>query len=324
MVATQIALQQNTLGNAARPPPISGITLQWETSSGACHDVDLHHIVEQGHLPSFCVQGVAPIDLRARSYWPGAEICLAPAFPASTLASAWTSAGVIFSIAAMLLGNDDSEAISGTTGELVWLCSQKQTVPPASWVCPVLLGDVRGEFPQRERISIIPSLQVGDPLQYHIALVLQTAAAAKGRAERLYAETLADALMAHFLRRYRASHPVCQPQTSGLIPCKLRRTLAYIQAHLTQTLSLGTLAEVAHMSPTHFAHLFKQATGLAPHRYVVLCRIERAKQLLSETTMPLIDIGPEVGFSDQSHFTALFRKYVSLTPKTYRDATAWG
>jgi AraC family transcriptional regulator len=179
-------------------------------------------------------------------------------------------------------------------------------------------------LPQLERITIIPSLQASDPLQHHIAMVLQTAVAAKGRAEQLYAETLADALMAHFLRRYSASQPVRQPRQGGLISYKLRRTLAYIQTHLAQTLPLGTLAEVAHMSPTHFAHLFKQATGLAPHRYIILCRIEHAKWLLRKTDMPLIDIGPEVGFSDQSHFTALFRKHVSMTPKTYRDATAQG
>ena len=109
--------------------------------------------------------------------------------------------------------------------------------------------------------------------------------------------------------------------SGGLVPYKLQRTLAYIHAHLEQALSLPTLAVVAQMSPTHFAHLFKHATGLAPHQYVSRCRIERAKRLLADTDLPLIEIGPQVGCADQSHFTALFRKHVSMTPKAYRNTT---
>ena len=81
------------------------------------------------------------------------------------------------------------------------------------------------------------------------------------------------------------------------------------------------LAAVAQMSPTHFAHLFKHATGLAPYQYVNLCRIKHAKRLLAETDMPLIDISAQVGCADQSHFTALFRRHVAMTPNAYRSTT---
>ena len=86
-------------------------------------------------------------------------------------------------------------------------------------------------------------------------------------------------------------------------------------------LSLAELAAVAQTSPTHFARLFKHATGLAPHRYVTTCRMEQAKQLLAETDVSLSEIGLQVGCADQSHFTALFRKYVSTTPLAYRNTT---
>ena len=127
--------------------------------------------------------------------------------------------------------------------------------------------------------------------------------------------------MVHFLRRYAASWPSLHAAAGGLTPYKLQRTIAYIKAHLEQELSLATLAAVAQMSPTHFAHLFKDATGLTPHQYVILCRMEHAKRLLAETDMPLIEIGPQVGCMDQSHFTALFRTHVSMTPKAYRNTT---
>ena len=108
---------------------------------------------------------------------------------------------------------------------------------------------------------------------------------------------------------------------SGLLPAKLRRVTAYIEAHLEDTLPLATLAAVVQLSPNYFASLFKRATGRTPQHYMLECRIARAKQLLAETEVPLSAIGPQVGWTDQSYFTALFRKHVAMTPKAYRDAT---
>ena len=114
--------------------------------------------------------------------------------------------------------------------------------------------------------------------------------------------------------------PQC-PGTGGLAPSKLRRTLAYIQEHLAQALSLATLAAVAQTSPAHFARQFKRATGRTPHQYVITCRMAYAQRLLTETDVPLSEIGPQVGCADQSHFTALFRQHVSMTPQAYRNTT---
>jgi AraC family transcriptional regulator len=151
--------------------------------------------------------------------------------------------------------------------------------------------------------------------------VLQVALEGEGVAGQLYAKALADALVAHFLRRCAAARPALDKVAGGLSLYKLRRTTAYIREHLEQDLSVVTLAAVGQMSPAHFARLFKHATGLAPHKYVVMCRMEQAKRLLAETDMPLIEIGAQVGCADQSHFTALFRKHVTLTPKAYREST---
>jgi AraC family transcriptional regulator len=155
-----------------------------------------------------------------------------------------------------------------------------------------------------------------------MALVLQTAFAATDEAGRLYAAAVADALAVHFLRRFVASRPPAPAATGGLSPATLQRTTAYIQAHLEQALSLTTLATLVQLSPDHFACLFKRVTGQTPHQYIVRCRIARAKQLLAETDLPLSTISLQVGCTDQSYFTALFRKQVAMTPKAYRAAFA--
>jgi AraC family transcriptional regulator len=154
-----------------------------------------------------------------------------------------------------------------------------------------------------------------------MALMLQAEVEAKDAAGRLYAESLANALAIHFLNRYAACQQSVRALPRRLTPYKLERTIAYIQQHLDHELSLAELAAVAQTSVAQFARLFKQAAGQTPHQYVLSCRIECAKRLLTETVLPLGEISYQVGCTDQSHLTALFRKYVGITPKVYRDAT---
>jgi len=78
---------------------------------------------------------------------------------------------------------------------------------------------------------------------------------------------------------------------------------------------------VSQTSPAHFARLFKQSTSLSPHQYVLARRMASAQHLLAETGLSLSEIGLQVGCADQSHFSALFRVHVGLTPKAYRDKT---
>lgn len=226
-----------------------------------------------------------------------------------------------FSLAPVFLADTVHTVLPAATGELVWFPWQEPPVPPIPTVHPALLVQPSYAPWQLERVTIVPTLHAHDPLIHHMALVLQAAIEGEGEAGKLYAAVLADALVTHFLRRYTASRPSPRQVTGGLVPCKLRRVMTYIHDHLEQVLSLAALADVAQTSPAHFARLFKQATGWTPHQYVITCRMAYAKQLLAETDMPLSEIGPEVGCADQSHFTALFRKHVSMTPQIYRNTT---
>lgn len=211
------------------------------------------------------------------------------------------------------------EVIHRVAGELVWGHWQETAESSTTAVHPVLLIHAPDESRAVDHVTMVPSLPVYDPLLHHMALVLQSALAAKGEEEQLYAESLTNALVVHFLRRYAAARPSLRVGSGGLSPYKLRRTIAYIQAHLAQDLALSTLAAVAQTSPTHFARLFKHGTGLTPHQYVITCRMAQAKRLLAETDVPLSEIGLQVGCADQSHFTALFRAHVGLTPQAYRN-----
>ena len=308
----------------ARPtwlPQAAGARRQWDGRSGVCRDVGLHTVSKHGQQSSFQARAQPATAHRARPYWTTDEICRVPAFPLQAIAWEKEAARVTFALDPFLLADTADRVIPRVTGEVVWVQGPEKTESSTPPVHPALLVHALDTSLQGERITIVPSLPSRDPLLHHIALVLQATLAAEDGAGQLYAMSLADALVVHFLRRYAASRQSLYQVTGGLTPYKLHRTTAYIKTHLEQALSLATLATVAQTSPAHFARLFKHATGLAPHQYVIMCRIEHAKQLLARADVPLSEIGLQVGCADQSHFTALFRKHVSMTPKAYRNTT---
>jgi AraC family transcriptional regulator len=231
------------------------------------------------------------------------------------------AARMTFYLPPHLLLAPGQDTLPPTTGRLVWVAGEAPVAgtPPA--VHPALLVQTASGARHEAYVELVPHLPADDPLLCHMALVLQAEYDIDGLASRLYAESLATALAIHFLRRYAASGPPAPAVLGGLSPAKLSRTIAYIQAHLEDTLPLAILAAMVQMSPNHFAYLFKQATGQTPHHYILGCRIARAKQLLAKTDLPLSTIGLQVGCTDQSYFTALFRKHVAMTPKAYRAAT---
>ena len=136
---------------------------------------------------------------------------------------------------------------------------------------------------------------------------------------RLYSETLATQLAIHLLRNY-CTFPVQLKKYPGGLSCRqLKATIDYIDTHLENNITLDTLARVSQIGSTHyFCRLFKQSTGVSPYQYVIGQRVERAKRLLKQQNLPLVEIALMCGFSNQSAFSRTFRRCVSTTPKGYR------
>ncbi|TLY60093.1 MAG: helix-turn-helix domain-containing protein [Gammaproteobacteria bacterium] len=99
-----------------------------------------------------------------------------------------------------------------------------------------------------------------------------------------------------------------------------RKAMAYIEVHIGRAIRLEQVAFAAGVSPFHFHRQFKRATGLTPHQYTVRLRIERAKALLCRSELTITEVAARVGFTDQSHFTTIFRRMTSMTPGNYRNA----
>jgi len=113
--------------------------------------------------------------------------------------------------------------------------------------------------------------------------------------------------------------PVERVPTRGLPSPGLQHVYDFIQDNLNQRLTLMELSTVVHMSPYHFARLFKQSTGVPPHRFVLGQRIARASLLLRAARLSIAEVARLVGFRTPSHFTMAFRRMTGITPSTYRQ-----
>jgi AraC-like DNA-binding protein len=303
----------------AQPPPLtSGDTFHWDGMGAASRSVG-HTYVSEPTVCAACLDLQPKAGDRASPAASTRPVYLLSSALAPAIDWAKEAARLTLYLDPELLLAPPPNRLPETTGVLMWLHGHGEYLTPA--MHPALLVQTAHTSLQVGCSELVLHLPIHDPLQYHIALALQAAVDAEGEEGQLYAEALADAFTVHFLRRYAAAQPARREVTCGLPPYKLRRAFTYIQAHLEEKLSVEMLAAVTQMSPAHFAHQFKHATGLAPHQYINLCRIKHAKRLLAETDMPLIEISAQVGCADQSHFTALFRRHVAMTPNAYRSTT---
>jgi AraC-like DNA-binding protein len=105
---------------------------------------------------------------------------------------------------------------------------------------------------------------------------------------------------------------------SELASWQLRRAIDFIEEHCLRNIRLEELASLTGLSQSHFSHAFKASTGLPPHQWQMKARLERAKQLLIKSDMPLTNVAVETGFADQAHFTRVFRKNVGVAPARWK------
>ncbi len=169
------------------------------------------------------------------------------------------------------------------------------------------------------QIEVINNFGRYDSQLQHIGLSLLQELRLPGLGGRLYIESLTVQLVIHLLRYHTASgHFLPEPAAHRLSHARLQQTLAFIRDQLDQDLSLADMAALVHLSPYHFARIFKQSIGLSPHQYVIAQRVESAKRLLANRDLSVTQVASEVGFADYSHLTRHFKRLVGVSPKEFQ------
>ena len=188
----------------------------------------------------------------------------------------------------------------------------------ALYLDPSLVRRAASESLKSSNFEVAERCTPSDGVISSIGMALKGELESEGLSGRLYAESLANVLAVHLLRHYTTGSGETPRIRGGLSGRRLRQVMAFIGDNYGEDIRLSQLAEVAGMSSFHFAREFKRTTGTTPHQYLIKFRVERAKTLLAEGGLPLIDVGLQSGFSHQSHFTRLFRRLTGTTPQSYR------
>jgi AraC family transcriptional regulator len=186
-----------------------------------------------------------------------------------------------------------------------------------SIAAPLFTGLARAAREGAEPLLVEPHA-AADPLLREIGNALEDDLRQQRTLGAVYLESLAMVLAAHVARLHANAAGRGPATAGGLAPHKLRRVHEFISDHLTETIRVEELARTVHLSPFHFARMFKQSTGRSPHLHILMQRIERAKQLLAESDAALVDVAADAGFRTQGHFTGVFHHYTGCTPRIFR------
>jgi AraC family transcriptional regulator len=184
---------------------------------------------------------------------------------------------------------------------------------------PSLLDTVAEEqgFDSR-RVEIRNRFQIRDAQLENICWALKAEMEANYPSGRLYTDSLAVSVASRLVSTHSSIARPRAAQSGGLGGRRLKQTLAYIEDHLSEDLSLSRVASITGISASHFKTLFRESAGVPVHQYVIQRRVERAKDLLMQDKLSIAEIALATGFSHQSHLARHMRRYVGLSPRAMK------
>jgi AraC family transcriptional regulator len=184
--------------------------------------------------------------------------------------------------------------------------------------------DITSELrlPRVERLNCPVTVEHRDETMLGLANALSSVLARPQEVNRLFADHVFSAMTIHLGVTYgglnRGALAWSGRGTGRLTPRQERRVLGRLRDDMTSDLGLSELASFCGLSRSHFVRAFKETTGMPPHRWWLLHRTKRAKELLEHTNTPISKIAADCGFADQSHLTRVFSKVYHVSPGAWR------
>ncbi len=127
-------------------------------------------------------------------------------------------------------------------------------------------------------------------------------------------------LVACSLARERAQSKSPEParQSGGLSGWQVKKIREFIDERLEAPIQISELRDLAQLSTGHFYRAFKQAFNQTPHRYLMARRVEKAREMMLDTSESLANISLACGFTDQAHLSKLFKNEFRQSPSAWR------
>lgn len=192
------------------------------------------------------------------------------------------------------------------------------------YIAPRLLGELTTRELERDGgdVSLIEQVGARDPLLEPIFATMIDEVSASPNPSTLRLDSLHESFCIRLARNHTTVTPCRLPHAVVLAPHRLRRVLAFIDAHLGRDISLGDLVAAAGTSQYHFSRAFQLATGCSPYHFVLSRRIDYARVLLITGEQPLDDVAAACGFQSRKQFAVIFKREVGMGPKRFRMAHA--
>jgi AraC-like DNA-binding protein len=172
-----------------------------------------------------------------------------------------------------------------------------------------------------DALELEPGRCADDAIARHLLLSLRPALERPAEATALFVDHVAAALCSHVAQTYGGISRLRNMPRGGLAPWQEKRARELLESDLSGEFPLSRLALECGLSVRHFTRAFRQSFGTPPHRYLLKRRIERARDLLRNPRLSLLEVALACGFSDQSHFTRftrLFRASTDMSPGAWR------
>ena len=112
---------------------------------------------------------------------------------------------------------------------------------------------------------------------------------------------------------------VSRGQGQELVQTSIQQVCAHIHANLHEDLSLPKLAEISWFNPSYLSRLFRQTTGQTLSEYIANARLAKARELLQDPGIRILDVSAAVGLESARYFARFFRKMTGLSPMEYRE-----
>src|SRR5271156_1516126 len=164
----------------------------------------------------------------------------------------------------------------------------------------------------------VPKPLVTDDRLRHLLFALDAERARGYSAGKPFVDCIETALVNILITSFNIFTPRSMHGKGGLAPHVLRRVVEFIHANIDKQIGLKDLADCAGLSVSHFSFRFRASTNQSPHQYMLRLRVERSKELLTDSRLSVLDVGLEVGFRNQQHFATVFRNSVGVPPSVYR------
>jgi AraC-like DNA-binding protein len=174
------------------------------------------------------------------------------------------------------------------------------------------LARVADDVGKRPSLPFLKGAVLCDPLlatmlsSFHKCLA---EAAPKVESESFLLEALARLIAKH-------ADPQATPRPAGRERLAVRKACEYMEANFGENVSMSKLADLVSLSPYYFARTFEREIGLPPHSYLEGVRIRKVREFLDQGE-PLISVALSAGYSDQSHLTRRFKRFLGITPGQY-------